>query len=133
MTSLATAPMCAHCVKAKAAVIETRAENASLRRQVHELKAKQLRHDRSRSRKRVEKRTAQQLVDQLEFTHGLDVVDLGHGRWRACCPAHADSDPSLQVTEKSDGQILIHCWTGCLTEQVLESIGWEFAMLRARD
>lgn len=34
------------------------------------------------------------------------------------CPAHADSTPSLSVTEK-DGKILFHCHGGCLQDRVL--------------
>lgn len=126
----AVAQMCSHCEIAADTVRSVRAENDRLRRQVDELKRRQLRHERARGRKRVEKRTAQELADQLEFTHGLEVVDLGHGRWRACCPAHADGNPSLQISEKADGTVLIHCWTGCPTEDVLGAIGWEFGMLR---
>lgn len=35
------------------------------------------------------------------------------------CPAHADGNPSLHVTEGRDGVPLLHCMAGCLTADVL--------------
>ena len=34
------------------------------------------------------------------------------GSYLACCPVHDDKTPSLAVTEKQDGTVLIHCF-GC--------------------
>lgn len=48
---------------------------------------------------------------------------VGHGRWSARCPAHADSSPSLSVREGHGGRILLHCFAGCATEVVLEAAG----------
>ena len=128
---------CEHCVRSAEAELgalaesdRLRQENERFRRQVHDLKLKQLRHERRRGQKRVPKRTALELADQLEFTHGLEVRDLGHGRWAAQCPAHPDTDPSLRIKECEDGALLVHCWGGCPTPAVLDAIGWEFGMLR---
>lgn len=33
--------------------------------------------------------------------------------WKARCPAHDDSNPSLAVTEMPDGTVLVHCFAGC--------------------
>ena len=42
--------------------------------------------------------------------------------YKACCPAHEDRSPSLCITP--DGEtVLIHCFAGCSTEDVLDSIG----------
>jgi len=42
------------------------------------------------------------------------VVENGQGRWKACCPIHeADGQshsPSLEITEKPDGTLLLHCF-----------------------
>ena len=54
------------------------------------------------------------------------VRKMGADRWMACCPAHADKSPSLSVRELSDGRILIHCWTGCSAESILDSVGLTF-------
>jgi hypothetical protein len=43
--------------------------------------------------------------------------------WQAACPAHADSRPSLSLTETAEGVLLVHCWGGCATEQVLAKLG----------
>lgn len=57
----------------------------------------------------------------------LDQVrSSGHGRWTACCPAHADSSPSLAVRELDDGRVLVHCFAGCEPQRVLASVGLSF-------
>lgn len=43
--------------------------------------------------------------------------------YRACCPAHSDKTPSLVVTEKADGVILIHCFSGCVVSDIVEAVG----------
>lgn len=43
----------------------------------------------------------------------------GHGLTH--CPAHADGDPSLNVSE-SRGVLLVHCHTGCAKEDVIEAL-----------
>ena len=54
------------------------------------------------------------------------VRKMGADRWMACCPAHRDNHPSLSIRELSDGRILLHCWTGCSAESILDSIGLTF-------
>lgn len=54
------------------------------------------------------------------------VRKMGADRWIACCPAHADNRPSLSIRELSDGRILLHCWTGCSAESILDSVGLTF-------
>lgn len=50
--------------------------------------------------------------------------------WVACCPAHEDRTPSLTIRDAGDGRILIHCFGGCATEDVLGAVGmtWEDVM-----
>lgn len=43
----------------------------------------------------------------------------------ACCPAHQDKSPSMSITEADDGRVLIHCFAGCSTADVLAAIGLE--------
>ena len=60
----------------------------------------------------------------------LDKVrKTGQGRFIACCPAHADKSPSLAIRDMDDGRTLIHCFSGCDTEQVLSAVGLTFADL----
>ncbi|MGE5593428.1 MAG: hypothetical protein ACM3X3_07075 [Betaproteobacteria bacterium] len=47
----------------------------------------------------------------------------GEGRWLARCPAHNDTHPSLSVREASDGKVLLRCWAGCDSGQVLAALG----------
>ncbi len=54
------------------------------------------------------------------------VSDLG-GHWHgsygmASCPAHDDSNPSLSISETSEGRILWHCHAGCSQEAVEEAL-----------
>lgn len=56
----------------------------------------------------------------------LDKVKAnGPGRWLACCPAHDDRSPSLAIRETGDGTILLKCFTGCPTSDVLAAVGME--------
>ncbi|HZU66280.1 MAG TPA: AAA family ATPase [Ktedonobacteraceae bacterium] len=43
--------------------------------------------------------------------------------WRACCPAHADSEPSLSIGLGEQGQVLLKCFAGCSLERIVEAIG----------
>jgi len=59
----------------------------------------------------------------------LERVRGKNGRWVASCPHHADKSPSLALSEKDDGRILIHCFAGCSVQEVLGAIGMEFGDL----
>ena len=61
--------------------------------------------------------------------HCNKVRETGHGRYLACCPAHDDKSPSLSITEKDDGIVLVRCWAGCETEDVLAAVGLTFSDL----
>jgi DNA primase len=39
--------------------------------------------------------------------------------YQARCPAHDDHDPSLSVSEGEDGRVLVKCFVGCKTEDVV--------------
>ena len=53
----------------------------------------------------------------------------GNGRYLACCPAHLDKRPSLNVRELDDGRVLVKCFAGCSVEEVLDAVGLEFDAL----
>ena len=61
------------------------------------------------------------LLNKLE-----KVARLGDGRYKALCPAHADKTPSLAIKE-ADGRLLLHCFAGCGTADVLASVGLSFS------
>ena len=51
----------------------------------------------------------------------------GQGRWVARCPAHDDRNPSLNIAEAASGAILLKCFAGCATADVLAAVGLSFA------
>ena len=65
---------------------------------------------------------AQDVLDRLEQVTG------SNGKWTARCPAHQDNSPSLAITEAYD-RVLIHCFAGCETEDVIATIGLSLADL----
>lgn len=67
-------------------------------------------------------------IDNLLMCLGK-VKRTGSNKWLACCPAHDDKHPSLSIAEAEDGRVLLHCWAGCHTSDVLASIGLTFGDL----
>ncbi|MGN0529102.1 MAG: hypothetical protein ACI4IE_08205 [Eubacterium sp.] len=60
-----------------------------------------------------------------EFLSLLNKVKPGkNNQYTACCPAHDDENPSLSV-KFDNGKILLHCFAGCNTEEILNSLGLE--------
>ena len=45
--------------------------------------------------------------------------------WSALCPAHDDSDPSLDIDVAPDGRLLLVCRAGCTNDAVMQSAGIE--------
>ena len=62
--------------------------------------------------------TVTELVNSL-----LHSRPAGDGRWMARCPAHNDRSPSLSIRAGRDGRVLVRCWAGCRTKQVLAKLG----------
>jgi hypothetical protein len=54
------------------------------------------------------------------------VQPIGNNRYKALCPAHEDRSPSLAIKDDSD-RLLLHCFSGCKTTDVLGAIGLTFA------
>jgi len=68
------------------------------------------------------------MIDQiLERLHKVHKNGSGY---MACCPAHEDKNPSLRVTERDD-KILIKCFSGCETRDIVSAIGLELKDLFA--
>ena len=57
------------------------------------------------------------------------VRPTGNGTWVACCPAHADKNPSMTVRELDDGRVLLHCFAGCSADEILGAVGMGFDAL----
>ena len=62
------------------------------------------------------------LIDRLD-----GVKETGYGKYLSRCPSHDDRSPSLAIKEEGDGRILLHCFAGCETENVLAAIGLTFS------
>jgi len=64
------------------------------------------------------------VLDKLRFTGTRDGT-----QHKCACPAHEDNTESLSVTEGADGKVLIHCFAGCKTEDVVARMGLTMADL----
>jgi putative DNA primase/helicase len=42
--------------------------------------------------------------------------------WMAGCPAHEDHRPSLSISERVDGKLLVHCFAGCDQRDVIAEL-----------
>ena len=62
----------------------------------------------------------------LEGLHGVKSNDKG---WTAICPDHDDRQNSLSIHQGDDGRVLLKCFAGCETEQVVEAMGLTMADL----
>ena len=62
-------------------------------------------------------------MDVKDFVARLENVKTkGRGQYLCSCPAHADSDPSLAVTETPNGKILLKCFAGCSALEIVQSM-----------
>jgi hypothetical protein len=54
----------------------------------------------------------------------------GH-RWKgvAQCPAHEDRSPSMTFAEGVDGRVVLHCFAGCDSEDVVRALGLSWSDL----
>jgi putative DNA primase/helicase len=48
------------------------------------------------------------------------------GVWKSQCPAHEDRTASLSIREGDAGRVLLHCFTGCPTLDVLQAMGLQW-------
>lgn len=67
--------------------------------------------------------------DILQRLQGVRKSGTG---WLARCPAHDDQNPSLSIGTGDDGRILLHCFAGCPTENVVRALGLDMADLMPR-
>ena len=76
----------------------------------------------------TDSRPVERLLDALQRL-GLRTKRVGRNKWKAQCPGHHDKNPSLSVTEDTDGKLLLHCHAGCCTEDILRKLGLEWTDL----
>ena len=65
----------------------------------------------------------ERVLEQLKQVSGPTPTDRGR-TWKACCPSHDDSSPSLSVTECSDGKVLMRCFAGCEQAAIRKALSW---------
>ena len=68
-----------------------------------------------------------------DFLRHFNGVKGAGGRYMAKCPAHSDAAPSLSIGLGRDGRILLHCFAGCSTEDILDAVGLKKRDLFAED
>jgi len=61
-------------------------------------------------------------MDAESIARGLDKPRRYGHSWMACCPAHDDRNPSLTITDGDDGKTLVHCFSGCSQQDVIEAL-----------
>ena len=67
-----------------------------------------------------------QVLARLEGATGYEPRRQGPDKWMTRCPHHDDRDPSLSVSVVENGagpKVLLHCFAGCDTADVLDSAG----------
>ena len=62
-------------------------------------------------------RPFERVTGRLEY-----VRKSGGGSVVARCPAHRDKSPSLSVKEGGDGRVLLYCFAGCPTSDVVAAL-----------
>ena len=76
--------------------------------------------------------TAYEIIADLEGR--LDKCKRRGDTLMARCPAHEDKTPSLSVKVGDSGdRVIMHCFAGCPTEDIVESLGWTMRDLFATD
>lgn len=70
-------------------------------------------------------------LDKLTARLGPGRVSGGQS-WFVC-PAHPDQHPSLAARPAHGGVLLLKCWAGCSTPDVLAALGWTWADLWPTD
>jgi 5S rRNA maturation endonuclease (ribonuclease M5) len=50
-------------------------------------------------------------------------VERSGASYKVLCPAHADKNPSLSISQTSEGKILFKCHAGCTFEQIIAKLG----------
>lgn len=64
-------------------------------------------------------------LDNIGYRGAIKIKD-GRRTVSVHCPAHEDRNPSLSITEREDGELLVHCFAGCHFSDVLRALGmWE--------
>lgn len=58
-----------------------------------------------------------------QFLALFPVVNETKKGWDVCCPAHADTHPSLGIMEGDEGRIVLNCFAGCAPIAICAALG----------
>jgi hypothetical protein len=59
----------------------------------------------------------------------LEGVRANGDKYTALCPEHDDRKPSLSVSEGEDGKVLLHCFKGCATSNIVATLNLKMSDL----
>ena len=66
------------------------------------------------------------ILNLLSFDEAYDVLEIARsgsdGWYQAHCPSHLDTHPSLGVKEGDDGELVVHCFSGCSNKEIIDAI-----------
>ena len=62
-------------------------------------------------------------MDVYEIVRRFGAMPMSKDKWKAKCPCHHDTNESLTITLCPDGKILVGCFAGCQTEDIIASVG----------
>ena len=68
-------------------------------------------------------------MDLTQFLCMREGVRKQGDGYLARCPAHDDREPSLSIGEGEDGRVLLHCWAGCETRDIVAALGLNWSDL----
>ena len=60
------------------------------------------------------------LAEKIAKFYGQGKEQRNAEGWLTCCPVHGDKCPSLTVTDKKGGGVIVHCHAGCSFKDVLD-------------
>lgn len=70
----------------------------------------------------------ERVLSRLDKVQKLDPKQH-KARYMACCPAHDDKKPSLSVSLSQKDNVLLHCWSGCSSHEIVSALGMQMTDL----
>ena len=71
------------------------------------------------------------VCEVVQARTGRGLVNAGHNRFKALCPAHEDDKPSLSIRKDEErGKIYLRCFAGCSFEDILGELELTAGQLR---
>ena len=68
---------------------------------------------------RINRQPAERGLDAEAAARRLGGARREGSGWKCRCPAHDDRTPSLHISDREDGGLLVHCFGGCTNDRVI--------------